>query len=430
MKKTFNWLLFLLVVLAISALLNGLFVLMQRDEKLTPDVITLLDSATAAKTSQAYLYLLGILAHEGEDPLETGKRIFASIQQGEQNMPDALSEFHYQAYPLERQLPQPTGKLFCRTGQDEGCLDELFSSDNQASIKDVLKNNTILLERYRTFIQMDDFHTLSKPQTHEVFPPYAYLTQGNRLLALQAIQLTQQNEADTAVALLLENNNHLRAQFSHADNLVGKMVLNSAIASNLDILSSILTRYAPEKRVHIPEISASERNLYVAIAREFTSYRNICQTLGKIWEKNPYTQNWMARFFFKPNATINASYPRYAKIADVSQKCPQDFQQTVTTHQRQSAQVSPQNYVGTILNRVNAPEGFYDDYVGRLFDLDGKIILFNLAHDRHLSTQQILEQSVAYYTPDQHPELSNDKRHMCFGGPLPDKWHLRCLALN
>ena len=56
-------------VLVFFAALTIVFWLIQIDDKINPEITTLIEYFSSPDESKAYLYLLGIDASEGEDPL-------------------------------------------------------------------------------------------------------------------------------------------------------------------------------------------------------------------------------------------------------------------------------------------------------------------------------------------------------------------------
>ena len=120
-----------------------------------------------------FLYLLGMPAPAGDDVLEAGAGVFARYQVHEaealndgENNEDAPA---FEAYTPENMLALPTtdAPLFCALS-DSDCVQAIIAGQDQWS--EALSQHTELLTRYRQFLALDGYATLSTPSLNEIYP--------------------------------------------------------------------------------------------------------------------------------------------------------------------------------------------------------------------------------------------------------------------
>lgn len=242
--------------------------LLQIDDELNLDAVIILDQAQPAESSDAYLYLLGIMVAESEDPLTVGKQLFTRIQQQEEKYDGAVEQqFTYdEDYPVEKRLPLPNGDLFCKPGDDITCWEQIFN--NHQAIPLVLQENMTVLTRYQKFVSMADYHILTKPSINAPLPYYSYLAKGNRLVILNAIQFYQTGDVAIALNSLLVNISALRYQLKHANNLIEKIIYTGLASENIDAISLISQTSASMLSNEISPISLGERDFSVVMSHE------------------------------------------------------------------------------------------------------------------------------------------------------------------
>ncbi len=404
--------------------------LLQIDDDLNPEATAFLERAKPAKQSEAYLYLLGIMAAEDEDPLTVGKQQFALIQQAEESYTFWDENFEYEGYPKEKALRLPEGELFCHS-RDEHCWQTIF--DNSNGHKEALQTYATLLDRYEAFRLLDDYHTLTKSSMVAPLPPVQYLVQANRLLTLQAITDADKGDLEQAVKRLLDNISALRMQLKNADTLVGEVVFNKMLSNSIDVLSLLIHEYNIPFDDEITPILSAEHDLTTAMSREFAMSSNLFRNLDRnseLFKMEGNSPAWYARIFFKPNMSINEAFLAYENIAARS-----TLEQTVFADADfENVEMSyfslafVRNSAGSILNNIATPQ--YAQYTASLFDLNAKITLFNQVVGKAQLPVDLDYIQNPYYKTGGTAYYSDDGKSICLTGPLEDEKKRRCLRVK
>lgn len=407
---------------------------MQIDDELNPEVERFLAQSKVSDNSEAYLYLMGIDALADENPSEIGKQVFESIQQNESLATSDVEPIELLDMTDENKLPLPSSERFCSSWHED-CFETIFS--NNDDLAEILSSNAILLQRYQTFINMSDYHTLAKPTASEIFPPYSYLAKGNRLVILKAVQTAQTADPAQAVTILMDNISVLRQQLKSADNLIGKMIYTALISDNLDALSIFIHQQNIAFGHEIVSVSLAERNFEVAMVREFALIYDVYTSLDKNpeffaqagFENESTAPKWLVKTVFKPNMSVNEAYLFYENIATRSQLKQQDFASGAENNEQLQIQTSSiRNYAGSILNNIAYPD--FDKYIARLFDLNAKIALFNQTADSTELPADLSTIQNPYYGTGNTAYYSDDGKNICLTGPLENDRNQRCLRVK
>ncbi|TQV82397.1 hypothetical protein FKG94_06530 [Exilibacterium tricleocarpae] len=404
--------------------------LLQADDELRPEARQLLDMASTSEPSDAYLYLMGIFAAADEEPMAVGARIYASVRQGEQAFLNREAEFSYEDYPADKKLPMPDGDLLCGAWE-AGCLGRLFSAKDQYA--EMLQTHATVLARYKTFLALEDYRTLSSPAVVSApLPSYRYITVANRIAIMQAISTAERSGIDRAVGDLLSNTTGLRSHLRQADTLVGKSVFLLAVSENIDVLFVLMRRYGYQLDAELPLLSTAERSFELPMAIELAAIYGVYTNMDghpEFWNAGDNFPGWATRIFFKPNMSINALYPVYARIAKYSLLPPVAFASAVTEDGPVDIEQSRlRNWVGTVLNQLANSD--YEKHVAKVFDVNTKIFLFN-----ELRSLDSLPANLAfivnpYYDSPNTAFYSENGRGVCLTGPLRDTRNLRCLRVK
>jgi hypothetical protein len=372
MRKTIVILLatFLFILLTVT--------LLQIDDDLDPKAQSMYAQAMESKESKAYLYLLGMQAAIDEQPEAVGKAIMASIRKAEKKVianPHLNQEYEFVDAPNEKRLP-----LFVLgTCEGDNCeyVDKLFSYP--FDLETVTVEQSVLLKRYKKFIAMRDYHTLALPLVESPFPHFQYVMAGNTLVSLEAIKKAKNGNIKGAKKILLDDISSMRVQLQQADMIVAKMIYTSGISRTLDVLSMLIQKYDSRAETNIPALSIEERSLVKAMNYEYAVAHNMFKSLDKapnLLSKDGQLPEWMVRALFKPNMTLNATFPVLRQAGQDSLLSSKAFAQKVANNQPIiKTKSNIRNYAGTVLGKIEGPN--YNQYISRLFNLDAKIHLFN-----------------------------------------------------
>ena len=410
MKKQLITLVLALVIVAMA----------QIDDDLSKESLDLIDRINAESTSESYLYLYGIFAREGEEPVNVGREIFEEYRRLDDDHSYDVIE-----YPDEDKLPLPKGDEFC-AGWEEGCLEYLFSFQFDADR--LLTEHSLLLARASRFFEFVEYQTLSKPTIHELLPPYKYIADAERIKVLEAISLYKLGDINSAIESLSLHFSKLRRSMALQDNLIGKLVFLMKLSEIIDVMSVILsnsegeTKFIPEL---IPALSRAEKSFHMVVAREFGMSYHTLKGLDKhpdFFEIGGNSPGWWTRIFYKPNMSINSIAPSYHKVEKLAELSAPDFTKQIELgHSKTPSTSKLRNYVGGVLIAMSSD---YTEYVARFYDFDAKLALFNQVHHQKLSLEDMQN---PYYGKEAPEDVDGN---LCFTGPLEDNRSLRCLRVK
>jgi hypothetical protein len=416
----------ILIILGLSLL--AVFLLLQIDDDLNPDAAQLVDLASPPESSQAYLLLTGIEAAADEDAIATGRMMLDSIRAAEEAANPADQDMEYASYPEDKRLPLPVSELLCFSS-DPNCIDYIYQ--HLDAIEPLIKNNHVLIDRYRRFLTLDDYHTLTRPSPAEPIPAYQALIQANRLMLLDFMLQSTLSEPAEVVGRLLAHFEQTRRMANQQDNLIGKMIFAAQLADSLEVTYAVARKNGVTELDAIPRLTDREKDMQRIFAREFTLMFNISQNMDRhpeFFSEDIRLPGWLIRPFFKPNMSANALLPCYQQDIHRSRMSASEFAQAVAENRHCTIERHwIRNSIGTVLNDVARPD--FSDYVGRLNDVDAGILLFNTLV-RAVDPADVLDQTRSPYYDEPRPAgLNQDKTHICFDGPLEDTRHFRCLPV-
>lgn len=400
----------LISIILVSVLLS------QLDDDLSDEAKSMAARIDTNRLSDSFLYLHGIYSKNGENPVDTGRKLLEEYRKLE-----ADKNYEVVEYPDSNKIALPKGNEFC-SFSEAGCLEILFSTEVRAG--ELLEEHSVLVSRSNTFLEFNEYTTLSKPAVNEPLPPYNYITAAERIKVLKAISIYNNGNANKALDSLSLQFTKLRKAMALQDNLIGKLVFLAKLSEIIDVSSVIMFKAGLKSRM-IPSLSQSEKSFEMIAAREFGMSYNAFLNLDKhpeFFEMGNEFPGWLARIVFKPNMTINAVAPIYYRLERLAKMTPFAFAEYIEAEEAFSPSTSKlRNYVGSILIGLS-PE--FDHFVAMAFDFDVKLALYNQIH--HLG-QNAESMSNPYYG-NEIPKETGDG--LCFSGPLEDERSFRCLKLK
>lgn len=417
-------------------------ILLQFDDPLAPEAQALVEHTIPPSESPAYLYLLGIDAPPEQEPADHGERLLAYSRQQDDLVEKNPATTESAPWPKYQALPRPEGKLFCRWSESD-CRVRILSRKHQAP--ELSATDRVLLDRYRTFMAMDRFRTLSKPSLHEPLPSFHYLVSGHRLVMLNLLEKADEGSPADAIHQLADNLARVRGHLADADTLIGKLVYLALMSESLDVLSSLLAEHGFELAPELRPMSTTERDFALPMAREFAIGYHLFQSM----DRHPgffhttsiagasnegildtaHTPGWWVRAIFKPNMTSNSVLPVYLQSIQLSQVAPADYPHAMGKADEVSVKTNwLRNSSGTILAGVGGPH--YEDYVAEAFNLHGKLSLLRQIID--LSglpfDLETLENPLASGGDNMY--WDSGRRQLCLAGPGEDDRRFRCLVVQ
>ncbi|MEK1905014.1 MAG: hypothetical protein AAAB13_04480 [Pseudomonas sp.] len=416
----------LLLVVALGALALYLWL---RDEAPTPKVQAWLSQIPAGNaTSAAYLFLAGLDAAPRTSPAAVGKSRLQAYQAWLAVQGPTATDFNPDKGPT---LDLPEGAAFCSITAAT-CFDSLLA--RRSELPTLLAEHAALLGRYRYFLHLRDYRTLTAPGLAEPLPPVNYLMRAQQLLTLQVLQLAQAGEGQAALALLQEDQAGVRLQLAQADQLVLKMALVEMLNQNLEWLVRLHRAGLLPAATAPALLSEGERSLRLPLKREFATGSAVLRHLREE-DVSTMLEETSLFFDYKPQMTINASQPLYQRAVALSLLTPAAFRRAVTQQpESQVPNTGLRNRIGNVLLEISGPT--FIEQVGQVQDLDSKIKLVALS--LRLGQETVSEARLAQlaqvgglgnpYQMGQRPYLDRQQR-LCFQGPLPPREGGRCVRL-
>lgn len=381
-----------------------------------------------SQPGDSFLHLLGIDADPARRPQELGLERLSAYQSwidmGEPEGGPAIPQGTLQI---------PSTEQLCDVGEAD-CLKRV--AEGEIDSARLLAENPIMQERYRTWRDGAAPRQQGLPGPAEPMPNYVMLSQANRLMALEALQLLEQGNPAAARELLLQDITALRGQLAEADTLVGKLVSANLIAKDIQRLARWQARGLLAKGPALAPLSEAERSLLLPMQYEFAMMARLFRQLPEQAQAQVGFGRIGMRVLFKPERSIKRAWPGYARIADLSRLSSVELAQRLREPPPPlvSPWLEPRNAAGQILLNVAGPA--LETYPARLHDLDARIRLFNLIgqlpaeESRLLTALSSLPGAENPYYPGQPPQWDSIKGNLCFDGPRPDERGIRCLPLR
>ena len=320
--------------------------------------------------------------------------------------------------------------LFCDAWKD-GCISELFSIRHNLDL--ILNKHTTLIKRYYEFIELNDFDTLTVPYESEPFPPYHYLAKVNRLVLLDAINLSKNGDINKAIEKVKENILSWRKLITSADNLIAKAVCINILAENIDILSVLIRNNSSLTDLKLDPLTKSELDFAPAMSRELAYFYYLFENIymdSDTSEERDLLAQYITRALMKPNMSTNIIYSNYKYAAHTSLVSPKEFSKIIESADNSvyNVPISIRNLGGAFTLIYGKP--YFYRYVGRIHDLNIKIKLFNKLIDINSPDVEHQEIENPYFFDNRTTNISENKKWVCFDGPLEDERMVRCLRLG
>jgi hypothetical protein len=394
LKKVLKWGMFALIFLFLGVPLL-LAAINAFDEDLKPEAVAFADFSgeEVAPEQNGYYAWVGFRVPVGENPHARGVHVVAQINEKLDMTPREAVDTN--AF-LGAQALKFTNNLAGLCGRDAtGCLDRF--RDKTGDIEEQVRENKLLLERYRALYRYPHFHETIKPRYYAplFYDPASVSGLVRAQLALHALRGDHQQ----ALRQLRDDTLFWRRILIDSRSLVGKMIAVAAIQRNAQLTSEIIARYPTNKDTlalatqAMQPLTAQEHDLTKAYRNEFALNMHFFTTLPAEQRELCTTLSFAAcaidrlttTFLFKPNATINRSFMNFRETAARSKLTALEF-----LKQTKESQASDQydwdwlsswhfayNPIGKILNTIAMPT--YDSYTARVHNLDGFLRLVSLS---------------------------------------------------
>lgn len=411
LKTTLTWLgLSLLSVILLLLLVNAF------DQDIKPEVLTFVDfsSEVVPPEQNAYPAILGHFAPVNEDPHRKGMEILAVHNEiaGKPWVYDPTGiDIRDKVLGANKLVFQGKATDLCERNA-ERCLPAYAAKARE--IEDLLRNNRTLARRYYALYEYPHFRETAKDSVNIlIFSDDANM---NALLRAEIGLKAVRGQSHEALQMLARDLKFQRMRLRESRTLIAKMMAVAAVRRELSLLSEIMSA----KRFNVAEAKLTEQMLKPLDRSELDMHRIFRAEFAVVkvtLESIPLDADaetafdYVARVFFKRNATINLMYERHRTLAMLSQLSADDFVNRLKSSEVDEEQNARwlhrrlvYNPVGGTLFGINTV-GLYTGYIGRVHNLDALMRLVRL--QLLANKQRVRNQDIEQFLISTDPAFTN-----------------------
>lgn len=329
--------------------------------------------------NNAYYYLLGFAAPPGREPAGAARvsvRRHNALADGDHREVSLRElEGNLEGLALEGE-PQD----LCKT-PGEACLPHF--ERHAARYAALVRDNALLLERYRSLIGHEFYRAAVKPSLLEPYMPRPGVLQHAQLLFLY--QVAVDHAADTGP--LERDLVFWRMVLARTDILVDKMLAAHMIERNVSLQDEMADRYGTRHTRSLSLLRAREADLDAVLWRELDESLWMVDQLARYpVDLYPDTFEWLINspvggHFFKPTATKNLATAFYFEVIDILNGEPETRTDRFAALERRFERRT--GGIGRLYNPVGkyffvGDTGHFTRTAARLLDLEGYLALLVL----------------------------------------------------
>lgn len=424
-RKFLKW-----TAIVLAALVFGIPLLLVAinvvDEEMRPEVTAYADLASSdvPPAQNAFYAWIGIRAARNENHHARGLEI---VEQVNKHLDIELNET--EIIDIDSLLGPnyitsrtPTSELFSLCQRDtRDCLARYRAKD--ADIPRWVQEDQLLLDRYRALYSYAYFRETIKPKPTAPF--YSAPATIAALARSQAAWMALHGNPDEALRRLNQDTAFWRRVLADSRVLVNRMIAAAVIQANARLVSEIVGTFRlPTDTLQIAAVAVRpltdhEKDISEVFRYEFAFG---IYMLSRIDSQSHHTScdsdswdmcllEWLiAGSLLKPNATINLSFEKFNRVAQISKlSAPMFLEQAekAREHDRDGLFVEwhfVYNPAGKILNSI-AGDSLYYRYIGRMHNLDGFLRLTSLHVD--IKRQNIRDDQIPDFLMKTGPNLRN-----------------------
>ena len=365
------------------------------DEELHPEVKLAMQVPPEINPQKnAYLALFGMQAAAGKDMQQVGIQLTTRyLQNRDQHQRDELTQEEIQEIAGGKNLDEAWSKQYksCNSRQENGCLAKMVAQINSTPMTDTRFN--VMLKRYQQLLEMQDYQELQNASAATPLPQFGLALDVAKIYLAQAS--TEKNPM-TFLTALQKDMRFWRRVLSQGNAIISKMIAIAALRNDLQYLSEFM-----QSKTLTEEQKTLIQQLLVTLDSEELNIAEAISGEGR-WlatEFNYVEKNWLSRMAFQYNATLNANY-FYAIKHDVELAKLSSIQLAKALAQVRINEDSPltwspsslYNFIGKALVATAHP--YMQDYIARVHDLNGMILLVQLQLSLKGTPNDAIESSV------------------------------------
>jgi len=220
----------------------------------------------------------------------------------------------------------------------------------------------------------------------------------------------------------------LKRYSASSDFLIDRVISYTSINEAIEILSFIARDYHVPTRKLTP-LSSEQLSFMRIMSGEFTLSHNVSSIIF-LGEFASLTPEWVQRVLLKPNMTSNMVVAKYQNAIYASELESSRFQNYLDNSKELDIEYSwLRNFIGSRLVIAGQRTSF-DEYIGRGFDLNAKIALFNGILNKRITSKVLADIENPYHDiAGQKASIDKENMRACFDGPIEDERYVRCLYM-
>ncbi len=257
-----------------------------------------------ANPDEAFLFLIGISAPQGEDVLTFGLARFQANREA-MDAGEKLAELGERSLELPKK--DPIYKVFSYGSVFETVVNA------KHRWKPELENRRVLRERYLEFLKFD---TMIAHPLAVYFDETFGLRYGGRLRLFQVLSEAEEGRKENALDMLMADISRLRLHMEGTNSDYYKFTLKALISDYLDVLSHIHSSGEVVAYSHIASLSAKERSLGKTMAANLKLRSNTIKAPIFRFESPP--EGWLVKRLYMPNKFANRAVKIYQAITELS----------------------------------------------------------------------------------------------------------------
>lgn len=425
--------LYTLLVICLAAIVFGAWLL--RDHPPTPERLAWQNwhDQFQGQPGEAHVWLLGLGAPAGEDPLQAGEQWLEAARQD-------LAEADSPASTVLQSVPAPWGGQ-ALTLPDQRILEDLLACRDREQppcdqIETTLLEHAELLERFRSWPVLTESMRVAAPDSR-IIPAMTVLVHAVQLDRLEQLHHLLLGQNAQARALVEQADRQFRAKLAQSPNLLQLMVAIRLLADQTDWLLVLDRDGLLELNPDDPMLAALD-GVDPALESSFRGEYGLTYRLSELLEEEPELlktesswHQWLGyRWLYKPGMSQNQVADLYHWASALDE--PGDLSALGRGNEPMwQARFQLQNLSGHFLWNMLPEAEPLMDYVGRVHDLSAKLALARAWLAEPELDDAALRRMVSSnpYRRGYGIELDEQRRRLCFDGPFEDRQLFRCIAV-
>lgn len=289
------------------------------DEPMNNEVIDFIDYRFKNEvTDNAHVYLWG-MDLDTDDPYAAGQYLIKQINIANANYKHELEPYDHSFLNEYTSIKVYNQDFFCTFPNRKCLLKILKNTPERATAK---QKNLKVLERYHRFFTYQNFEPLHRVNFETPLPNYRFLSSGNQLAMIEAMELLDSGNVDLFFVKINRNLSRIKTKMSQAKTLISQMVLLSMVDWNIELISQLLQSgrlVAGDERLNelLKPLNKEEKSTKAGLVYDLSNWMHLQRQLFEnshflIPQNDNHVGNVVVRLLmplaFKSNLTLNIVY--------------------------------------------------------------------------------------------------------------------------